>query len=238
MVVLRMGGIYADIDTECRKPLNNLILPRDTLVVGWENEFSTAEEAHSRKYVRKRQVGMHACPPLLKPNHGGPANGYYCYLPGWTAFQVVHFEPVAWQSAMVHAEERNRALCSLVANWCVPSAGAACSLGAAYRQALLKLERDTKRGKKAKGRSSCIKRCARCRLQVLQWTFAGAPGHPALREICDHIARSTGTAFSASTNIDTLERTGPGVWTDIILKHARAHPPSKVHPYISAVCTR
>ncbi len=59
MVVLRMGGVYADIDTECRKPLNNVILPRDTLVVGWENEFSTAEEALSRKYVRKRQVGGH-----------------------------------------------------------------------------------------------------------------------------------------------------------------------------------
>ncbi|CAL8471301.1 g10843 [Coccomyxa elongata] len=117
MVVLRMGGVYADIDTECRKPLNNVILPRDTLVVGWENEFSTAEEAQSRKYVRKRQV--------------------------------------------------------------------------------------------------------------LQWTFAGAPGHPALREICDHIARHTATAFSASTNVDTLERTGPGVWTDTVLKHAHAHPPSK-----------
>ncbi len=58
MVVLRMGGVYADIDTECRKPLNNLILPRDTLVVGWENEFPTAEEASSRKYVRKRQVNF------------------------------------------------------------------------------------------------------------------------------------------------------------------------------------
>jgi hypothetical protein len=61
MVVLRMGGVYADIDTECRKPLNNLILPRDTLVVGWENEFSTAEEASSRKYVRKRQVSPFVC---------------------------------------------------------------------------------------------------------------------------------------------------------------------------------
>lgn len=63
---------------------------------------------------------------------------------------------------------------------------------------------------------------------MLQWTFAGAPGHPALREICDHIARHTGIAFSASTNVDTLERTGPGVWTDTVLKHAHAHPPSKV----------
>lgn len=57
MVVLRSGGIYADIDVECRKPLNSLIMPRDTLIVGWENEFSAAEEARNRKYVRKRQVG-------------------------------------------------------------------------------------------------------------------------------------------------------------------------------------
>jgi len=56
MVVLRSGGVYADIDVECRKPLNSLIMPRDTLIVGWENEFSTAEEARNRKYVRKRQV--------------------------------------------------------------------------------------------------------------------------------------------------------------------------------------
>ena len=57
MVVLRSGGVYADIDVECRKPLNSLIMPRDTLIVGWENEFSAAEEARNRKYVRKRQVG-------------------------------------------------------------------------------------------------------------------------------------------------------------------------------------
>ena len=55
-MVLRLGGVYADVDTECKAPLNDLIKPRDTLVVGWENEFSTAEEAHQRKYVRKRQV--------------------------------------------------------------------------------------------------------------------------------------------------------------------------------------
>ncbi len=66
-----------------------------------------------------------------------------------------------------------------------------------------------------------------CALQVLQWVFAGAPGHPALREICDHIARHATTVFSNNTNRDTLERTGPGVWTDVILKHALAHPPSK-----------
>ena len=60
MVVLRSGGVYADMDVECRKPLNSLIMPRDTLIVGWENEFSSAEEARNRNYVRKRQVSMHA----------------------------------------------------------------------------------------------------------------------------------------------------------------------------------
>ena len=60
MVVLRSGGVYADMDVECRKPLNSLIMPRDTLIVGWENEFSSAEEARDRRYVRKRQVSVHA----------------------------------------------------------------------------------------------------------------------------------------------------------------------------------
>lgn len=55
-MILRLGGVYADVDTECMSPLNDLILPRDTLVVSWENEFSTAEEARQRAYVRKRQV--------------------------------------------------------------------------------------------------------------------------------------------------------------------------------------
>ena len=61
MVVLRLGGVYADVDTECKLPLNEIILPKDTLIVSWENEFSTAEEARQRKYVRKRQVPP---PPL------------------------------------------------------------------------------------------------------------------------------------------------------------------------------
>ena len=58
--------------------------------------------------------------------------------------------------------------------------------------------------------------------------FAAAPGHPALRDLCDHIALHAFGEFSGNTNRDTLERTGPGVWTDIILKHAYMHPPAKV----------
>ena len=56
MVVLRLGGVYADIDTECKQPLNDLILPRDTLIVGTENEFGSIEHAKFRSYARERQV--------------------------------------------------------------------------------------------------------------------------------------------------------------------------------------
>lgn len=113
-----MGGVYADVDTESRKPLDSIIKAKDTLLVGWENEFATQEIAAHRNYARTRQV--------------------------------------------------------------------------------------------------------------LQWVFAAAPGHPALREICDHIAQNVYTQFSQNTNRDTLERTGPGVFTDYVLKHAAMHPPSKV----------
>ena len=71
-------------------------------------------------------------------------------------------------------------------------------------------------------------------LQVLQWTFAAAPGHPALRDMCDHIARSVDRKFSGNKNFDTLERTGPGAFTDFILKHAQLHPLSKAGHTTSA----
>jgi hypothetical protein len=74
--------------------------------------------------------------------------------------------------------------------------------------------------------------------QVLQWTFAGAPGHPALRDMCDHIVRSAGHVFSKNTNVDTLERTGPGAWTDVVLRHARLHPPAKVGSLHTRCCMR
>ncbi len=45
MVVLRFGGVYADIDTECKQPLDTIIRSRDTLIVGWENEFPDAQKA-------------------------------------------------------------------------------------------------------------------------------------------------------------------------------------------------
>ena len=63
---------------------------------------------------------------------------------------------------------------------------------------------------------------------MLQWAFAAAPGHPALREVCEHIARHEGDLFSEDVRRDVLERTGPGPWTDAVLRHARLHPLSKV----------
>ncbi|GIL46724.1 hypothetical protein Vafri_3637 [Volvox africanus] len=117
MVVLRLGGVYADIDVELRQPLDTVMGPTDTMVVGWEAEVATDAEAFKRHFVRKRQV--------------------------------------------------------------------------------------------------------------LQWFFAAAPGHPVLRAACDHIARYARHTFSNNTNRDTLERTGPGMWTDVVLRHAATHPPTK-----------
>jgi mannosyltransferase OCH1-like enzyme len=43
MVILKYGGVYADIDVECRKPLDTVLLPSDAMVVGWEVEVPTDE---------------------------------------------------------------------------------------------------------------------------------------------------------------------------------------------------
>jgi mannosyltransferase OCH1-like enzyme len=45
MLILRVGGVYADIDTECKQPLDTIIRSRDTLIVGWENEFPDPQKA-------------------------------------------------------------------------------------------------------------------------------------------------------------------------------------------------
>jgi len=115
LVILRLGGLYADIDTECRTDLDALVHPADTLVVGWENVFPSPARAAGRQYARMAQV--------------------------------------------------------------------------------------------------------------LQWVFAGAPGHPALRAVCDHIASHANATLSHVANLDTLERTGPGAWTDAVLAAAAQHTP-------------
>lgn len=118
MVVLRLGGVYADIDVECRQPLDAVIQPADTLLVGWDAELADSTAAATQQYARQRQIAT--------------------------------------------------------------------------------------------------------------WFFAAAPGHPVLRELCDHIAHNAMTVFSNNTVRDTLERTGQGVWTDLVLRHALQHPAAKV----------
>jgi hypothetical protein len=65
--------------------------------------------------------------------------------------------------------------------------------------------------------------------QLAQWVFAGAPGHPALKELCDSIAGGVSRhfLFSSDSRTDTLERTGAGLFTDVLLRHAAAHPPAR-----------
>jgi hypothetical protein len=56
LVLLRHGGVYADIDTESRIPIDSLVRDSDTLVVGWENEWATQTIAINHHFVRRRQV--------------------------------------------------------------------------------------------------------------------------------------------------------------------------------------
>ena len=65
-------------------------------------------------------------------------------------------------------------------------------------------------------------------VQALQWTFAAAPGHPALQDLCDFIWQHVDKLFSSDEHLDVLERTGPGPWTDAVLKQARLHPHATV----------
>ena len=119
LIIYKYGGVYTDIDTECRQPLDEVLNPTDTMVVGWEKESVSEKEALINHFVRANQV--------------------------------------------------------------------------------------------------------------LQWTFMAAPGHPALKEVCDFIRDHATAKLSDNTNRDTLEKTGPGIFTDIVLRHSKSHPPFSVN---------
>ena len=53
--------------------------------------------------------------------------------------------------------------------------------------------------------------------QITNWVFAGAPGHPALREMANHVREHANAQFMNNTNRNTLEKTGPGAFTDAIM---------------------
>lgn len=116
LVVLRYGGVYAEVGVECAAPLDSVLRPGDSLVTGWEAEAATDNDALAHGMVRRRQV--------------------------------------------------------------------------------------------------------------LQWWFAAAPGHPALQEVVDRVVSSVGRRLSDDPHRDALERTGPGVWTDVVLRYALRPPTS------------
>tara|TARA_B100000683_G_scaffold41731_1_gene37095 strand:+ start:4742 stop:6334 length:1593 start_codon:yes stop_codon:yes gene_type:complete len=55
VVLYKYGGIYADIDVECLKPLDSWLSDRVRLVIGLENDFQTVQVATVRSYARQRQ---------------------------------------------------------------------------------------------------------------------------------------------------------------------------------------
>lgn len=74
---------------------------------------------------------------------------------------------------------------------------------------------------------SWVKNFARC-LQFVQWTLQGKPGHPILLELIAHITEITInraknnqllTVLGKSASDDVMNWTGPGIWSDEILKY-------------------
>ena len=226
MVVLRMGGVYMDGDVECRRPLDELILPGDTLVAGWEAEFPNASIARAKEYVRKRQVQA--------LNIGSFLVKLYILLDGSPAEQLLlddtleasrggtpprvmqrHSKGIAYTHQVSESLNFSCHTCWLLHAW-----ASGCSVQRA--QAMSRSEDSPSVS------FPCQTRQAMVLSQVLQWAFAAAPGHPALRQVCEHIARHEGELISADARRDVLERTGPGPWTDAVLRHARLRPLSKV----------
>lgn len=73
-------------------------------------------------------------------------------------------------------------------------------------------------------RNSWCPLCSRVRQRQLQHgVLAAAPGHPALKEVCDRVAANLGASSSGHPILDALERTGPGVLTDSVLAFAEEH---------------
>ena len=51
--------------------------------------------------------------------------------------------------------------------------------------------------------------------QICNWTFAAAKGNPILKAVIDQVTRNIKNA----PGLDTLNKTGPGVFTDVILQY-------------------
>lgn len=57
------------------------------------------------------------------------------------------------------------------------------------------------------------------RTQILQWQFMAAPLHPVLVNLCRTLAAQAGTQFHEDSTRDTLDRTGPGPFSDAVINY-------------------
>eukprot|EP01062_Namystynia_karyoxenos_P024921 TRINITY_DN19758_c0_g1_i1.p1 TRINITY_DN19758_c0_g1~~TRINITY_DN19758_c0_g1_i1.p1 ORF type:complete len:952 (+),score=166.79 TRINITY_DN19758_c0_g1_i1:83-2857(+) len=60
------------------------------------------------------------------------------------------------------------------------------------------------------------------KFQMVQWTIAAAPGHPALMSVLTRIERlwrQHGASRFGNRSANVMETTGPGVWTDAVAEH-------------------
>lgn len=67
-MLLRLGGAYADVDVECRAPLDNIIAPADTLLVGWDDPGPASPGGSTAATLRVAPWFFAAAPghPLLR----------------------------------------------------------------------------------------------------------------------------------------------------------------------------
>ncbi|KAK9794075.1 hypothetical protein WJX73_008696 [Symbiochloris irregularis] len=82
MVVLKHGGVSADVDTDSARSMDELMQPGDRLVVGWEREYADDQLMAKDKFVRaaqvqqrgKGQTGIRILPKVaFAPDANGPA---------------------------------------------------------------------------------------------------------------------------------------------------------------------
>ena len=94
------GGIYADADVWCVRPMARLLRPADTLVVTWEGAWSSAEETAATLFERQAQVGL----PRESAAGGGPCFLLAADYPGNT-IRAFHCEVL---SGLMFAAKRIR----------------------------------------------------------------------------------------------------------------------------------
>ena len=67
LVLLKHGGVYADLDTECTRPLDGFIQPEDDVIVGMESMSPSSEYAFKHHFVRSIQMLQWII--ISRPNH-------------------------------------------------------------------------------------------------------------------------------------------------------------------------